>query len=366
MTSEEMNENTTELSLFEKSQNMYEKLYNEKISKICGKFNIPTPDKEKPTLFDQVCFCLKHNIKDTDDFYRIFGNNDNNSQEGSYVSNLYYSGQLDKPGYWFIKFSPTDIKKLEEVSPEFSSDFYRGKPFYFEWLLHNKMYSEAIDEVRKYGWTIITENALCSLLEETTDINQLFMNYGFFVYFVNQVDTSSDEYKNMEEKPFVSRDFYKRDSYSWRGKNVIKTASTTLPHDMFFSLLDNLNFKGDSELYVNLIKKKLPFPTIFSSLERLRKHGIELSNNIYCSVLSNYNENEAFEMIKWGVKNWKLEGFFTLYNHFKNRLFEETVPGGDILWIDYLWDKQFTRWPIFFQKVLVIQLFMIGCMKKAS
>lgn len=51
---------------------MYEKFYNEKISKICEKFGIQTLDKENPTLFDQVCFCFTHNIKDTDDFYRIF------------------------------------------------------------------------------------------------------------------------------------------------------------------------------------------------------------------------------------------------------------------------------------------------------
>lgn len=216
-----------------------------KLEILCCKHNIPlTEDEQKQlTIKDKVAFCFTHNLQEYRDFCNIFGEGDGNSSEGCFVQNVYSDRLIGEPHYWFKKLSEDDIKLLEEDFPKrFNQKFYRGKSFYLEWLFDHKLYTQALDKIEQYGWTIISENVLCNLLEKTDNISQLHFNFGLLIRLLEKIDTKSVDYKEMKEKPFVSKDYYSRDESFYRGMATIKLAAKNLPLDMFFLLLERYNF----------------------------------------------------------------------------------------------------------------------------
>ena len=151
-----------------------------KLEQMCRQYNIPLSEEDqiKLTMLDKVAFCFTHGLRTYKDFCRVFGGGDGNSIEGCHVQHVYSYGLIDEPYYWFRKLSKNDIKTLEEQFPgNFNQEFYRGKHFYLEWLLDNHMYEDALVEIKKYGWSIISENALCYFVKQTNNTNQIHFKF---------------------------------------------------------------------------------------------------------------------------------------------------------------------------------------------
>jgi len=203
------------------------------------------------------------------------------------------------------------------------------------------LHTQALNEIEQYGWTIISENVLCILLEKTNDTKQLHFNFGLLIRLLEMIDTKSNDYKEMKEKPFISNNYYSRDEYFYNGMVAIILAARNLPLDMFFLLLERYKFKGDSKLYEEIFSRKLPFPVLFSTLKRLMQNGIQPPYGFHYDALKISDKDQMFQLVSWGVRNWIKSGFFAFYHHFGERLFEEPIPNGKTLWIDWLWEKGF-------------------------
>nr|QBK84710.1 MAG: hypothetical protein LCDPAC01_01910 [Pithovirus LCDPAC01] len=319
---------------------------NARLEKFCRDLKIPVTSKgqELLTVKQKVAFCLKHNIREFEDYEKVFG-----FLHWEFVNGIYSLHELDTPHCWFIELSGKDIKELELKFPEsFNQKFYRGTTFYFHWLINQGMYTAAIKEVDQYGWTIISENALCLLVKKTNDINKRFHKFGLLTYFMGKVDTSSDEYYGT---PFLI-EYYHEPNLLCNGTRVIETAFWNFPLDMAFMLFENREYKlkGSSEIFKILLERKLSFRELISSFKRLIKK-VKLPLNFYSYVVGQYkekifDEKELFELVKWSSK-YLMYGFYSFYWTFREKIFDSKIPDGSKLWIDWLRDRGFMNPRVF-------------------
>jgi hypothetical protein len=309
------------------------------------KYGIPQEKEEqkKWTPFEKISFCFKYDIKTDNDFKKIF------FCLNEILYDMFFSYVIDSPKHWFYELTVENIVQLEHEFPnKFTKAFYEGKPFYFKWLMIQGKYDDGNEQVQQHDWTIITEDALYAILNNINNTKkdntfQMIPIFGIFLYFMSLVDVKSNEYIEMENKPFL----IKGRSCSENGKTnpfhgncVLKIAAKLLPTDMFFSLLEKYNFKGDSKLYKIFFEKKLEFSELFTIYKRLHKNYVELDINMNQNyVIEMFDQpDNFFKLIQWlsckrTEDGYIKYGFASMCKKLGDRLFDENIPDKSISWM---------------------------------